>query len=229
MRIFPLGFAFTALSASLLSVACASSGTVPVASRTTFRPTQSESLKELEAIYRARKDSALVHVSPADVEFISGMIGHHAQALVMSAFAPDNDANRTIQILAARITNAQTDEIALMQRWLRDRGRDVPEVGPGGHMVHDAGPDPLMPGMLSPEKLTRLARARGMEFDRLFLTYMIEHHRGAVTMVHALFAKDGAAQDNLIFKLASDIQVDQITEVARMRQMLDALVVGPER
>ena len=87
-----------------------------------------------------------------------------------------------------------------------------------------------MPGMLSPEQLEDLEKAKDLEFDRLFLTYMIQHHEGAVTMVHELFATDGAAQDDLAFKLASDIQVDQITEVARMRDMLELLPTsGPNR
>ena len=159
------------------------------------------------------------------MDFVTGMIGHHAQALVMSGYAPHNGASSTIQTLAARIINAQKDEIANMQRWLRDRGRPVPEVGEDGAMpmVHGADHSMHMPGMLTPGQLQELEEARGPDFDRLFLTYMIQHHQGAVTMVHELFATDGAAQDELIFRLASDIQVDQITEINRMQQMLDAL------
>lgn len=183
-------------------------------------PTSGPSAAELEALYRARADSALMQVSEADVEFMTGMIGHHAQALVMSGYAPNNGAGTQVQILAARIINAQKDEIALMQQWLRDRRQPVPEVHAGGHVM---GHDMQMAGMLSPEQLQELEQARGSEFDRLFLTYMIQHHNGAVTMVHKLFATDGAAQDDLAFKVASDIQVDQITEVARMQSMLDAM------
>jgi len=183
------------------------------------------SVAELEALFRARRDSALLQVSEADVDFVSGMIGHHAQALVMSAFAPSNGANSTVRTLAARIINAQKDEIANMQRWLGDRGRPVPQVEDGGamQMMHGTDHTMHMPGMLTTEQLNELEEARGPEFDRLFLTYMIQHHQGAVTMVHDLFATDGAAQDDLIFKLASDIQVDQITEIARMQQLLDTL------
>jgi len=177
------------------------------------------STAELEALYRARQDSVLMRVSEADVRFMTGMIGHHAQALVMSGFAPANESGPQIRILTARIINAQTDEIAYMQQWLRERGRPTPEVDGTGHMAQRM----QMPGMLSPQQLERLEDARGVEFDRLFLTYMIQHHEGAVTMVHELFAIDGAALDDLAFKLASDIQVDQITEVARMQSMLDAL------
>lgn len=181
------------------------------------------STAELEALYRARADSALMDVHPGDVAFMTGMIGHHAQALVMSGLAPENGASPQIRILAARIINAQKDEIAVMQTWLRDREQPVPEVGSAGEVSSHSGHDMHMPGMLSAEQLQELREARGRDFDRLFLTYMIQHHQGAVTMVHELFATDGAAQDDLAFKLASDIQVDQITEVARMQSMLDQM------
>jgi len=205
-----------AVAASLASAACTALRTGP---DTPPPPSGGADLARLEAIYRARADSALIEVSQADADFMSGMIGHHAQALVMSVLASSNGAGPAIRTLAARITNAQTDEIALMQRWLRERGLSVPEVAEGGHMHHAAH----MPGMLSPEQLRELEDARGGEFDRLFLRYMIQHHEGAVTMVRELFATDGAALDESVFKLASDIQVDQITEVARMKKMLDAM------
>jgi uncharacterized protein (DUF305 family) len=194
-------------------------------------PRSSASTEELAALYRARKDSALLSVSEADVEFITGMISHHAQALVMSGFAPGNGANPTVRTLAARIINAQKDEIHNMQTWLSDRGRPVPHVAEGGevHAMHGTDHSMHMAGMLSPEQLRELEAAKGPEFDRLFLTYMIQHHQGAVSMVHDLFAIDGAAQDDLIFKIASDIQVDQITEINRMQQMLDALTTQPRR
>ena len=185
-------------------------------------PAASSDLSRLEALYRARTESALERVHPADVDFMAGMIGHHAQALVMSAWAPTHGAGASVQTLAARIINAQKDDIAFMQRWLRDRGQMVAEVGAGGHMHHSAH----MPGMLTQAQLDELEAARGADFERLFLTYMIQHHQGAITMVHDLFAIDGAAQDESVFKLASDIQVDQTTEVARMQQMLEAMA-GP--
>jgi uncharacterized protein (DUF305 family) len=218
-------FKIILLGAALVSGACAGGPGTPAAPAPERSRADSERLASLEALYRARQDSALMNVSPADVEFVTGMIGHHAQALVMSAFAPTNGASPSIRTLAARIINAQKDEIANMQRWLRDRGRPVPEVDAGGamHTMHGMDHSMHMPGMLTAEQLKELEQARGPQFDRLFLTYMIQHHQGAVTMVHELFAMDGAAQDDLIFKLASDIQVDQITEIARMQQMLDAL------
>jgi uncharacterized protein (DUF305 family) len=201
------------------------------ASCATSNPAPAEpdpSLARLEALYQARADSARMNVSEADVSFMTGMISHHAQALIMSGWAPTRDASPSVRTLTARITNAQTDEIAVMQRWLRERDRPVPMVEPSGEMPGMAGHDMHMhmPGMLSPEQLDELSEARGEDFDRLFLTYMIQHHEGAVTMVKELFASDGAAQDEFVFKLASDIQVDQTTEVARMQRMLDAIVAG---
>lgn len=181
---------------------------------------------ELEAIYRARSDSAAQRYTPADVRFMTGMIGHHAQALVMAALAPANRASPAVQTLAARVINAQRDEIATLQQWLRDRGQPVPEVHGDGPavMVHGPGADLHMPGMLTAEQMRDLGAASGSAFDRLFLTYMIQHHRGAVTMVHELFGSaGGAAQDEVVFKLASDIQVDQLTEIARMELMLQGL------
>ena len=179
----------------------------------------------LEAIYRARLDSALTNYHPADVHFMTGMIGHHAQALVMSGFAPENDAGPTIQRLCLRIISAQRDEIALMQSWLRDRGLEVPEIHiEGGHlMIHGPEHAMHMPGMLTEEQLAELGQAQGRDFDRLFLEYMIMHHKGAVTMVLDLFATDGAAQDDFVFKLASDIQADQGSEIDRMEKMLEEL------
>ena len=149
----------------------------------------------------------------ADVHFMSAMIGHHSQALVMAAWAPSHGASPAIRRLAERLINGQQDEIVTMQRWLRDRGEEP--TGPGHH-------GRAMPGMLSDDQLQQLDRARGAEFDRLFLRFMIQHHRGAVTMVQQLFATPRAAQDETVFKFANDVSVDQSTEIRRMEQMLDA-------
>jgi uncharacterized protein (DUF305 family) len=170
----------------------------------------------------------------ADVRFMTDMIGHHAQAIVMSRLAPERAASPSIRTLAARIINAQRDEIASMQTWLRDRGRPVPSPDTtGAHAGHDMGQagghggHAGMPGMLTAAQLAQLQAARGPVFDRLFLTFMIQHHRGATQMVETLFATDGAAQDEGVFKLASDINVDQVTEIARMeRMLLDVLTEG---
>ena len=196
----------------------------PAAPTPPTRP-DAATIARLEALYQARADSALTGYHPADVHFMAGMIGHHAQALVMSGFAPENGASPTIQTLCARIINAQQDEIRIMQEWLRDRGQEVPEIHiEDGHlMIHGPEHAGHMPGMLSAEQLEELRHAKGREYDRLFLKYMIMHHKGAVTMVLDLFATDGAAQDDFIFKLASDIQADQGSEIKRMELMLEEL------
>ena len=187
-------------------------------------PRPATSTAELEALFRARSDSALMRFTEADVRFMTGMITHHAQALVMAGLAPTRGASRSVQILTARTINGQSDEITLMQQWLRDRGQPVPEVyteGPSS-TVRVPGDGTLMPGMLTGQQMGELDAARGLDFDRLFLTYMIQHHGGAVTMVEDLFGTDGAALDDVVFKVASDIQVDQTTEIARMERMLEA-------
>jgi uncharacterized protein (DUF305 family) len=159
----------------------------------------------------------------ADVRFMSAMIGHHAQALVMAGWAPTHGAGASVLRLAERIMNGQQDEIATMQQWLRDRGRPIPQGAPQGHhSMHGH----LMPGMLTEAQMHQLAEAKGPEFDRLFLTFMIQHHRGAVAMVKQLFGTPGAAQDQTVFKFASDVNVDQTTEIARMERMLSALPAG---
>lgn len=152
----------------------------------------------------------------ADVSFMSGMIAHHAQAVVMSGWAASHGARADVQVLAARIAVAQQDEIALMEQWLRDRGEPVPDQV-AGHAHH------LMPGMLTQAELAQLENARGTAFDRLFLTFMIRHHEGALTMVDDLFESYGAAQDEVVFRFASDAFADQSTEIDRMQQMIDSL------
>lgn len=180
---------------------------------------------EMEARFWARRDEVRSRYTEADVRFMQRMIGHHAQALVMADLVPGRTERSSLHTLAARIANAQRDEIALMQRWLRDRDESAPELhGEGASLtVHGAHVSHEMPGMLDEDQMSRLAAARGLDFDRRFLACMIEHHRGAVVMVHELFAADGAAQDPAVFRLASDIQVDQNTEIARMERMLLAL------
>jgi uncharacterized protein (DUF305 family) len=180
------------------------------------------------AIARARADSARYPYTIADVQFMSGMISHHAQAITMARWAPTHGASPAVRTLCDRIINAQTDEIALMSLWLRDRQQPVPEPSPKGMtmMMNGMQHVMLMPGMLSEEQMKQLDEARGTEFDRLFLTFMIQHHKGAVAMVKELFATYGAGQDELVFKFASDVNVDQTTEIARMQKMLAALTLG---
>ena len=160
--------------------------------------------------------------TPADVQFVSGMISHHAQAIIMAGWAPTHGANPSVRVLCERIINAQTDEITLMQNWLKDRHQPVPEAKPlPMKMVMDGvEQEMLMPGMLSDEQMKQLDQARGTEFDRLFLTFMIQHHRGAITMVDQLFSSPGAGQDDFVFKFASGVYADQGTEIARMQKMI---------
>jgi len=168
-------------------------------------------------------------ISDADVEFMSGMIPHHAQAIRMSSWAESHGASNAVRILSARIINAQVDEIRLMQDWLRQHGKPVPDSNATHHKMTMAGGmqhDMLMPGMLTDEEMAQLDRARDREFDRLFLTFMIKHHAGAVSMVEKLMGSYGAAQDDFVYKMASDVFADQTTEIDRMQRMLDAMQSG---
>jgi uncharacterized protein (DUF305 family) len=161
----------------------------------------------------------------ADVHFITGMISHHAQAIVMAGWAPSHGASKSLGVLCERIINAQTDEIALMQSWLRDRKQPVPEAKPLPMKMMMVGVEHemLMPGMLSDAQMKQLDQSRGGEFDRLFLTFMIQHHQGAITMVNEMFASPGAGQDEFMYKFASDVYADQGTEIDRMQKMLITL------
>jgi uncharacterized protein (DUF305 family) len=174
------------------------------------------------AIARARADSIRLPYTAADIHFMSGMISHHAQAIKMAKWSATHGASPAVVRLSERIATAQADEIVLMQSWLRDRRQPVPEPDPAGMKMKmgDTEHVMLMPGMLSPEQMTQLDSARGNEFDRLFLTFMIQHHKGAITMVRELFSTNGAGQDETIFKFANEVEVDQETEIARMQQML---------
>src|SRR6185503_14537452 len=175
------------LLATLVGVAACRTG-LPAAASTrevTARPASSV-ITTPDAVLKARADSARLPYTAADVHFMSSMIGHHAQAIVMSRLAPTHGASSSVLTLASRIINAQQDEILM----------------------------------------TQLRAAEGRDFDKLFLTDMIQHHRGAIQMVKELFAAPGAGQDELVFKFASDVNVDQTTEVSRMQQMLAAVTLG---
>ncbi len=204
---------------------------------------------EAAAYARARADSVRRPYTKADIHFMSAMIGHHAQALEMARMAPTHGASPAVRRLADRIINAQEGEIGTMQQWLRERRQPVPAAQAHG-MAHAAAPVPAagqasgghshahgtaqashdgrMPGMLTDAQMKELDAARGAEFDRLFLRYMIQHHRGATFMVKELFGSHGAGQDETVFKFASDVNVDQETEIARMQQMLAALLFGED-
>lgn len=178
-----------------------------------------------EAIAKARADSTRLPWTAADAHFMSGMIAHHAQAIEMAHMVPERTANPSMQTLAGRIINAQQDEIVLMQQWLSDRQLPIPAPSAAGmkHMMNGEEHTMLMPGMLTAEQMAQLKAARGPAFDRLFLTSMIQHHKGAVSMVTDLFSSQGAGQDEMVFKFASDVNVDQTTEIARMEKMLAAM------
>jgi uncharacterized protein (DUF305 family) len=166
----------------------------------------------------------------ADVRFMQGMIPHHAQALDMVALVPDRSTSRGFRLMAERIGVSQTDEIAWMTQWLRDRGAEVPE--PGAHAHHGgahggAGAHALMPGMLTPEEMAELAAATGPAFEQLFLQFMIRHHEGALLMVADLHATPGAAQATEVYRFASDVEADQRAEIGRMRAMLNTSPLPP--
>lgn len=187
------------------------------------------------AVEQARADSLRRPYTEADIHFMTGMIRHHAQAIQMARLATTHGASPSVRTLAARIINSQRDEITAMQQWLRDRLQPVPEVSADGTFTMTAGTHGAahamhadeMAGMLTAEQLEELEEARGREFDRLFLSSMIQHHQGAVAMVQELFSTFGAGQDETVFKLASDINVDQITEIERMKRMLVEVILSP--
>lgn len=247
---------------------------------------------DLSELFWARQDSAKMQFTQPDVDFMAGMIGHHAQALIMSSMASVNNASPSVVTLTKRIINAQKDEIGIMQRWLHERNQMVPQVIIDGlQLIIEPGSEPSlvfdsaqvahavkhfnkhgsymdnnhyqmmhgskmshegmdhgtmkhgdngmshegidhsgmhdhsnMPGMLSQRQLEELALAKGTAFDRLFLTYMIQHHTGAIIMVKDLVETDGAAQELQIGELAGEINVDQQTEIERMRLMLMEVV-----
>ncbi len=222
LSVIPAAVAFATLAACAPSRPATSPAAVPFV------------MGQEGAIARARADSLRYPYTTADIDFMSGMIHHHAQAILISRWAPTHGASPAVQRLTARIINAQTDEINLMQTWLRDRNQAPPLVDSLGtvtmpamagmshdaHAAHGGHGGMSMPGMLTDAQLRELDAARGEEFDRLFLTYMMAHHRGAVTMVKTLFQSPGAGQDETVFKFAADVEVDQSTEIKRMLTML---------
>lgn len=202
------------IGAGLVSaiVACASGGAAQQPATPSASPAQTQ----------PRPRPGVYPHSEADIEFMSGMIPHHAQAVVIAGWAPSHGARRDVRVLAERIVVGQRDEIALMQTWLSDRGLPVPAADATHHRMKMNGieHDMLMPGMMTAEELAQLDKARGPEFDRLFLTFMIRHHEGAIKMVDDLFASYGAAQDETVFRFASDVYADQTTEIEFMNKML---------
>jgi uncharacterized protein (DUF305 family) len=165
---------------------------------------------------------ALPPRSHADVEFMQGMIMHHAQAVEMTALIASHTENKDLRSLGARISSSQSDEIKFMKRWLAARGEAISMSMPGMPEMDRSGqPMALMPGMLTPEQMEALGKAKGAEFDRLFLTGMIQHHGGALTMVKDLFDTAGAGQDADLFNFATDADNTQRAEIKIMQSMLE--------
>jgi uncharacterized protein (DUF305 family) len=200
--------------------ACRSAGGVP-ASQAAERPPEiiqpgapGESSRVVTAAQAS--DLSKVQHTAADVKFMQGMIGHHAQAIEMVDLLNTRTASDDMKKLALRIQVSQEDEIKMMREWLERRGQEVP-----GEHAHHTGT--LMPGMLTPEEMARLTAAKGPAFDRLFLEFMIKHHAGALIMVEQLFSSPGAGQESDIFAFASDVEADQRMEIERMAGMLKEL------
>jgi uncharacterized protein (DUF305 family) len=167
-------------------------------------------------------------LSQAEVEFMQGMIMHHAQAVEMTALIPTHTQNKELRALGARINSSQSDEIKFMKRWLAARGEplsmqmpDMPDM-PDHHLT-------LMPGMLTAEQMNALRTAKDGEFDRLFLTGMIQHHNGALTMVKDLFDTPGAGQDAEVFNFATDVDTGQRAEIRIMQTLLEKKVSEEKR
>jgi uncharacterized protein (DUF305 family) len=161
--------------------------------------------------------------NPADVDFMSGMIPHHAQAVLIAGWAPSHGARKDVAVLCERIVVGQGDEIRLMQYWLRQHGQVVPSATSMRmkmKMADGMEMDMLMPGMLNDEQLAALDKARGSDFDRLFLQAMIAHHNGAISMVNTLLGANGSANDDVVYRFSSDVFADQTTEIDRMTKML---------
>jgi uncharacterized protein (DUF305 family) len=207
----------TALAFILVALGTAESQTQPpiVQPGAPGEPTRRISAEEAS-------DLAGIQYGEADVRFMQGMISHHAQALEMTALLATRSERDVMQQLAKRIEISQADEIKMMQEWLAARGQEVTDVT--AHHAHGAH---LMPGMLTPEEMSQLERASGLDFDRLFLELMVKHHKGAITMVEELLAQPGAAQDSQLFAFTSDITADQSMEIDRMALMLAELVPDP--
>ena len=174
--------------------------------------------------------ATLPPLSHADVEFMQGMIMHHSQAVEMTAMIPSHTENKDLGSLGARISSSQSDEIKLMQRWLAARGEPISMAMEGMPDMDKSGqPMALMPGMLTPEQMEALRKAKGAEFERLFLTGMIQHHNGALIMVKDLFDTAGAGQDADIFDFATDADNTQRAEIKIMQSMLEKKTSGEKR
>jgi uncharacterized protein (DUF305 family) len=158
--------------------------------------------------------------SPADVQFMQGMIMHHAQAVEMTALIESHTENKELRSLGARIARSQSDEIKFMKQWLTARGQPTSHAMPHMPGIDMSSHTMLMPGMLTAKQMNALKKAKGEEFDRLFLMGMIQHHNGALVMVKELFDTAGAGQDAELFNFATDVDSGQRAEIRIMKTML---------
>lgn len=200
---------------ALLAIACASSPALAQAPRIVQPGAPGQASREI-TVAEATDTSGVRHTA-ADVRFMQGMIGHHAQALDMVALVTTHSRSEDLRRLALRIEVSQADELQMMRQWLGRRGEALPDAH-AHHMAHGQ-----MPGMLTAAQMSQLAAARGPAFDRLFLEGMIQHHQGALTMVKELFKNSGGGQEPEMFDFASDVEADQAMEIARMSAMLKEL------
>lgn len=173
----------------------------------------------------AAAEAAERRITPADVEFMSGMIPHHAQAIIMSGWCASHGARSDVVKLCEKIIIAQRDEIHMMRGWLADHGQPVPDSMSTKHTMKmgDMMHEMLMPGMLTDEQMAALDKARGSAFDRLYLVGMIGHHQGAIDMVKELNSHPGAATEPTVFRFSSDVYTDQSAEIVRMKIMLESV------
>lgn len=199
----------------LLALACAGSPALAQAPRIVQPGAPGQASREI-TVAEATDTSGVRHTA-ADVRFMQGMIGHHAQALEMAALVTTHSRSEDLKRLALRIEVSQADEMQMMRQWLGRRGEPLPDAH-----AHHAG-HARMPGMLTPEQMSQLAKAHGPAFDRLFLEGMIQHHEGALTMVKELFRSAGGGQEPEMFEFASDVEADQAMEIARMGAILKEL------
>ncbi len=179
---------------------------------------------QLSTVLPSTTRGTLPPISAKDIEFMQGMIMHHAQAVEMAAMIASRTKNRDIHLLGERISKSQVDEMELMKQWLALQGHPTAPMAEGGHSHHGHGASHnMMPGMLTAKQMDELGKASGTEFDRLFLTGMVQHHEGALVMVKDLFDTAGAGQNAELFAFATDVDTGQRVEIASMKTLLEKI------
>jgi uncharacterized protein (DUF305 family) len=223
----PLGFRASSAAALLVApclVLCASTNRAHAQQNSAPAVVQPGAPGEPTAKLPADTHATLPPISRADVDFMQGMIMHHSQAVEMTALIPSHTENKQVRALGSKISSSQADEIRMMQRWLAVRGQATSMEMPGMPGMDMSGNAmAMMPGMLTPAQMDALRKARGPEFDRLFLSGMMQHHGGALIMVNNLFNSAGAGQDAEIFDFATDVDNSQRAEIKIMQKMLEEL------